>query len=259
MSTACRFGLMRDDPQRHQDRVGVGRLDGLGDRRAGLGLEVDVAADQVDLVADALEEQHPLLVEVERVAAHAAAAGDGDRAEERLVELVRPDLHVEVVVLLIELEEAVEFLGPADERIEVGAAFAPVHGHRLAVRAKDDCAIRHLTLGRRPDYEPAGGESHGGNQGQIRSIHSISPRFETVVSFGLLMGKRHASAYLVECRRASILVAPSVDPRPRSEALPRNALQGEAPPREAEPRRHCVPRQSLGTRECDLADENPHS
>ena len=89
------------DAQRQQDRVGVGRLDGLGGRRAGLGLEVDVAADQVDLVADALEDQHPLLVEVERVAAHAEAAGDGDGAEERLVELVGLDLGVEVVVLLI--------------------------------------------------------------------------------------------------------------------------------------------------------------
>ena len=107
------------DAQRHQHRVGVGGFDGLGDRRAVLGLEVDVAADQVDLVADAVEEQHPLFVEVERVAAHAEAAGDGDGAEERLVELVRLDLGVEAVVLLVELEEAVVFLGPLDDLIEV--------------------------------------------------------------------------------------------------------------------------------------------
>ena len=81
MSTDCRSGLLDDDAQRQQHRIGVGGLDGLGCRRAALGLEVDVAADEVDLVADALEQQDPLLVEVERVAAHAAAAGDGDGAE----------------------------------------------------------------------------------------------------------------------------------------------------------------------------------
>ena len=82
-----RFAAVVDglDAQGHQDRVGVGGFDGRGGRRAGLGLEVDVAANQMHLVADALEEQHPLLVEVERVAAHADAAGDGDGAEERLV------------------------------------------------------------------------------------------------------------------------------------------------------------------------------
>ena len=57
------------DAQRHQYRVGVGGFDGLGDRRAFLGREVDVAADQMNLVADPAEHQYPLFAEVERVAA----------------------------------------------------------------------------------------------------------------------------------------------------------------------------------------------
>ena len=112
-------GMDAANAQGHQHRVGVGRFDGLGDRRALLGLEVDVAANQMHLVADALEHQHPLLVEIERVAAHADAAGDGDGAEQRLVELMRLDFRVKTIVLVIELEKTFIFLGPFHELIEV--------------------------------------------------------------------------------------------------------------------------------------------
>src|SRR5262249_36321847 len=62
---ALAAGVDAADLQGHQHRVGVGGLDRLGDGRAGLGLEVDVAADQVEFgIADLLEQQHPLLVEV---------------------------------------------------------------------------------------------------------------------------------------------------------------------------------------------------
>src|SRR5262249_34065649 len=67
-------GVDRVDLQRHQHTVVVGGLDRLRDGRAGLGLEVDVAADEEDAVADALEEDDPLLAEVERVAALGHAA-----------------------------------------------------------------------------------------------------------------------------------------------------------------------------------------
>ena len=71
------------------------------------------------LVADAAEEQYPLFAEVERVAAHAEAVGDGDGTEERLAELLRLDLGVEPVVLEIEMEEAFILLGAVDDRVEV--------------------------------------------------------------------------------------------------------------------------------------------
>jgi hypothetical protein len=71
-------------------------------------------------LADLLERQHPLLVEVEREAGHAAAAlGQGDGAQQRPVELVLPDLGEEVLVLLIQPEEAVVLLGPLDDLVEV--------------------------------------------------------------------------------------------------------------------------------------------
>src|SRR5262249_32271597 len=102
-------GVDAADGDGQQHRVGVGGLDGPGHWRAGAGLEADVAADQVQFrLADALEEQHPLLVEVQRVAAHAHAAGDGDGAQERAVELLRVDFGVERLVLLVEVEQAVK-------------------------------------------------------------------------------------------------------------------------------------------------------
>src|SRR5262249_25584054 len=109
----------RLDAEGHQDRVGVGRIDGRGFRRTGFGLEADVAANQVDLVIDALEDEDPLLVEVERVSAHAHTLGDGDGAEEGPIELHRLQLGIELVILAVELEEAVIFLGALDKLVEV--------------------------------------------------------------------------------------------------------------------------------------------
>ncbi len=113
------------DAQGQQNRVGVRGLDGLGGGRACFGLEVDVTADHLDLVADALEDDD----------AHAGAAGDGDGEQERLVELVGPDLGIEAVVLLVEVEEALVLLGPLDELVEVlELLFGRVGGRPLALR-----------------------------------------------------------------------------------------------------------------------------
>src|SRR5262249_7103860 len=59
------------DAQRHQHRVGVGGLNRDRGGRAGPGGEAHVAPDQVELVIDALEEEDPLLIEVEGPAAQA--------------------------------------------------------------------------------------------------------------------------------------------------------------------------------------------
>src|SRR5205823_5120649 len=107
------------DAQGHQDRVGVGRLDGGRFRRAGPGLEVDVAADELDLVINALEDKDPLLVEVESVSAHAQTPGDGDGTEEGPIELHRLQFGVELVLLAMELEKTVILLGALDELVEV--------------------------------------------------------------------------------------------------------------------------------------------
>src|SRR5438105_11673791 len=44
-----------DNAQRHKHGIGVGGLDGPGDGRTWLGLEVDIAANQVNLVGDAFD------------------------------------------------------------------------------------------------------------------------------------------------------------------------------------------------------------
>src|SRR5262245_33220391 len=85
---------------------------------------MDVAADEEDAVADALEDEDPLLSGVERMAALADAAGDGDRAEDRLIELARLDLRVQLFVLVVEPEEAVVLLGPLDDSVEFGESLA---------------------------------------------------------------------------------------------------------------------------------------
>ncbi len=111
--------VQRLDLQRHDDRVGVRRFDRFRRGRAGLGLVADVAADQVHAVADAAEDEDPLIIIIQRGPAGAEAAGDGDRGHERLVELLRLDLHVDVVVFLMELEEPVDLAGALDELGEV--------------------------------------------------------------------------------------------------------------------------------------------
>ena len=71
ITTALAAGVDAQDRQRHQDRVGIVLLDRLVERRAGRRLVMDVAADELDLVPDALEDKHPLVVEVERLAGQA--------------------------------------------------------------------------------------------------------------------------------------------------------------------------------------------
>ncbi len=112
-------GVDGDDGQGHQDRVGVVELDGFFEGRARGGLVVNVAPDELDPVADALEDQHPLVEQVDRVAGHGESLGDGDRRQHRLLELVRPDLGVEVIVLAIERIESVQLLGVLGDLVEV--------------------------------------------------------------------------------------------------------------------------------------------
>ncbi len=107
------------DVQGQEHRIVVGGLDGMCGGRVRLGAEADIAANQMHFVADALEDQHPLIVEVERVAAHAGAAGDGDRAEELLAELIGPNLGVQVFVFVEQPEQTVVLLGPLDQLVEV--------------------------------------------------------------------------------------------------------------------------------------------
>src|SRR5262249_49765572 len=112
-------GVDGGDVQGEQDGVGVGGLDGAGDGGAAFRLEAHVPADELDLVADALEEEDPLAVGVEGFAAHAESVGDGDGAEERLVELVAADLHEDGVVAGVEVEEAFQLTGALDDPVEV--------------------------------------------------------------------------------------------------------------------------------------------
>ena len=63
-----RLGADAEDRQGHQDRVGVILLDRLVQRRARRRGEVDVLADELEVVADPAERQHPLVAEVERLA-----------------------------------------------------------------------------------------------------------------------------------------------------------------------------------------------
>ncbi len=81
---------------------------------------MDVLANDVNLVADALERDDPLLVAVERPAGliHAAAR-QRDRAQVRSIQLKGLDFGVDVFVLLVELEQAFVGLGARDDFVEV--------------------------------------------------------------------------------------------------------------------------------------------
>ena len=114
----------RDDRQRHQDRVGVILLDRLVERRAAGRLVVDVAPDELDAVAHAPEDQHHLVV-ADRDAGRGQAARDRDRHEQRLVELVGPDLGVEVVAGLVQGEQSVDLLGTPGDLVEVAELVRP--------------------------------------------------------------------------------------------------------------------------------------
>ena len=108
-----------DDRQGQQHRVEVILLDRPLHRRAGRRLVVDVAPDQMDLVAGPLEDEDPLVAEVQRLPGHPHAARDVDRRQQGLVELVRLDLGVEMLVLPVEREQAVDLLGALGHLVEV--------------------------------------------------------------------------------------------------------------------------------------------
>ncbi len=70
------------------------------------------------VIGDLAEHEDPLLVEIEREAAKAAAASHGDGQQERPLELIGPDLGVDVFALVVELEQPVVFLGAFDVFVE---------------------------------------------------------------------------------------------------------------------------------------------
>ena len=164
-----------DDRQGHQDRVGVVLLDRLVQRRARGRLVVDVAADELDAVADAAEDEHHLVVADRACPVMADAPGDRDRHEQRLVELVGPDLGVEVVALLVEGEQPLDLLGPAGHLVEVaelagrGPAHAPAPGpgdHPLEV----DGALGPRLLRRQVRDDEKDGQSRGPSHNTL-AIH----------------------------------------------------------------------------------------
>src|SRR5262249_54928753 len=84
-----------DDRQGHQDRVGVVLLDRLVERCAEGGLVVDVASNKLDAIADAAKDQDRLIV-ADGHTSVGHASGNRDRYQERLVELLGPDLGIQV-------------------------------------------------------------------------------------------------------------------------------------------------------------------
>ena len=122
--------IQGDDRQGHEDRVGVILLDGLVQRRARRRLVVDVATDELDPVVDPAEDEHHLVLPGERKARHADTAGDRDRGEDRLVELVGQELGVEMIPLLVEGHESFDLLRAPGHLVEV--AERPGGGSRAA-------------------------------------------------------------------------------------------------------------------------------
>ena len=146
--------------QRHQHRIGVGGFErpcGRGTRSRRV---PHVATHHEHFVADLAEQQHILVAAVERGAPDPGALGDRHRHEERLVELERQDLGVDVVVFLVEREEAVVNLGPFHDGGEVrellfrgirGRAFALPAGNRQQChQSGDEQHIERGTLHGRP-------------------------------------------------------------------------------------------------------------
>ena len=125
ISTSCppSFSLLMR--QGLDDAVGVRDFDRVGLRRAGVGPEADVVADDQQAVGGAVEADQPLVAEVERVAAeihHARPAGDGDGQDQFLVVLVLADLHEELLLFLVVVQRKQPFepLGPLDHLVPVG-------------------------------------------------------------------------------------------------------------------------------------------
>ena len=113
-----RIGILRDDRQGHEHRVGVVLLHRLVQRRAGGRLVEDVPADDLDPVADAAEDQHAVIV-ADGDARLGHAAGDGHRGQQRLVELVGANLGVQVIARLVEREQAVDLLRTSGDLVEI--------------------------------------------------------------------------------------------------------------------------------------------
>ena len=111
-------GADAQDRQGHQDRVGVVLLDRLLQGRARRRGEVDVLADELEIVADPAEREHPLVAEIERLAGVGRPAGDHHRRQDRLLELLRLDLGVKVLVLLMERDETLVGLRTLDQRLK---------------------------------------------------------------------------------------------------------------------------------------------
>ena len=100
------------DRQRHDHAVVVRDFQGVGLRRAFVGLELDVAANHQHAIGGPAEADDPLVAEIERVAAqvhHARPTSDGDRQDEFLVVLILADHHQQLLVGLavIEVEQPV--------------------------------------------------------------------------------------------------------------------------------------------------------
>ena len=91
ISTRLAVPFFALDRQRHDHAVVVRDLQGVGLRRAFVGLEFDVAADDQHPIGGPAEADDPLVAEIQRVAAqvhHARPAGDRDRQDEFLVVLI---------------------------------------------------------------------------------------------------------------------------------------------------------------------------
>ena len=117
--------LFAPERQGLDDAVGVRGFHGVGLGRAGLRPEANVAADDQQALAGAVEGDDPLVAEVERLAAEihqAGAAGDGDGQDDFLVVLVLPDLHEEFLLffVVVEGEQAFQPLGPLDHFVPLG-------------------------------------------------------------------------------------------------------------------------------------------
>ena len=79
---------------------------------------MDVPLHDLDAIADPAKDQHAVVV-ADGHSRLGHAAGDGHRREQGLIELIGPDLGVEVVARLVQREEAVGLLRLASDLVEV--------------------------------------------------------------------------------------------------------------------------------------------
>ena len=123
--------------QRLNDRICIVLLNSLFQLFTA-GFEVDVASDELNAIANPLENQDPFIVRCDRSAGLSQALGDRDRGQKWLVELVRLDLGIEVVILLVKGEQAVVFCRIFGEFREIAKLlWATRHGrHRRTTAAR---------------------------------------------------------------------------------------------------------------------------